>query len=419
MDDTDEEVCATAARSLGRNWDMCFRANLDPNITRRVVRKLVEALNDTRAGVREAAADGLGHVYGNSLLTTAKGVTGLADEVSTIQALAGKLDDASEDVRLRAVAAIGKIGAAYQVAPPDILFTALSQDSSTAVRAEAAKSLGHFQARLDAVTLALFAALDAKEPRIRNAAGDALRSIHELAFPRKRNVWPTGAIVPSLTAALASRNAEVRYHAAALLIKLGPETPVAIPALIVVLAEPVDPQKLNERIAAASWDPSVAAARALGRIAPGSSRSREAVTALIEVLANSESRQRRGEAAEALAMFGQPDGEPSIPVMLKVLSDANESKEPLGEYVARALGQLTPGTRWEMQAVSALTAALDAKWEYTRGLAAESLAKFGTHASPALPRLKAIAEKDESPIARGHAASAVSRILALENRPES
>jgi len=419
MGDPDEEVRATVTRSLGINWDMCFRSNLDQTITRAVVPMLVKALKDSRPSVRAAAATGLGHVYASSVVTTGVYRTGLVDGVSMVQALAESLDDVSEEVRLRAVAALGTVGAAYRVPPPDILFTALGQDSSTAVRAEAARSLGRFREHLDAVTLALLGALDAKEPRIRSAAGDALRTIHELAIPRERDVWPSRAIVPSLIAALASRNAEVRYHAAALLIKHGPEAEAAIPALILVLAEPVDMRKLKERIVAAYWDPCVAAARALGRIAPGSSRSREAVRALIEVLANSVSWERRGEAAEALGMFSKQEGESSIPVMLKVLSETKESREPPGEYVAGALGRLTPDTPWETRAVAALISALEAKWEYTRAKAAESLTKFGRRASLAVPRLKAIAESDESPIARKFAASAILQITAAKDQPES
>jgi hypothetical protein len=120
-------------------------------------------------------------------------------------------------------------------------------------------------------------------------------------------------------------------------------------------------------------------------------------------------------------MFGRELGEPSIALLLKVLSEASNSDEipgeyssdeALGEHVARVLGNLAPGTPWEMKVVSGLLSALDAKWDFTRTAAARSLAKFGSQASVALPRLKAMAESDKYSIARQAAANTILTIQA-------
>jgi HEAT repeat protein len=301
-----------------------------------------------------------------------------------------------------------------------MLFTVLRQDPSSAVRATAARSLGQFREDLDSVTLALLRALDDQEPQVGRSTGEALSAIHDSGMLRGKPDMPSVAIVPSLIEALASRNTEVRYHAAALLSRFGTEAEAAIPALIVMLAEPVDPRKLQEKLQVVTWDLRTVAARALSAIAPGSSRSRDAITALNEVLASSVSWQRRGAAAEALVMFGKEVGEPSIALMLKVLSETNNSDEtPGGEYLARALGEFAPGTPWETRVVSGLLSTLDAKWDYRRAAAASSLAKFGSQAAVALPRLKAMAESDKHSFARQAAANTILTIQAATHPPES
>jgi HEAT repeat protein len=417
--DADEEVSASACRSLGRNWDVILRSNLDQGISRAVVSRLVEALKDTRPVVRAAAADGLYGILTAPTVARGGNRTGLDDSATLVNALTESLSDATEEVLIRGTAALGALGVTYRLPPPEMLFTALRQDSSSAVRAAAARSLGRFREGLESVTLALLRALDDQEPQVRGPTREALRLIHELGVPRVRHDLPSAAIVPSLIEALASRNPEVRYNAAALLTRFGTEAEAAIPALLVVLAEPVDPKTLQEPNAAVYWDPSPVAARVLSSIAPGSSRSQEAITALNEVLASSQSWQRRGEAAKALAMFGKEVGEPSIALLLKVLSETNNSDKSPGEYVARALGDLAPGTPWEMKVVAGLLSALDAKWNFTRTAAARSLAKFGTQASGALPRLRAMAERDKYATARQAAAGAIVTIQAGMQQPKS
>lgn len=418
MGDADEEVSASACRSLGRNWDVILKSNLDQGISRAVVLGLVETLKDTRPVVRAAAADGLYRIFTTPTMTRGGSRIGLVDSVTLVNAVTERLGDASEEVRAKATTALGALGVVYRIPPPSMLLTILRQDPSSAVRAAAARSLAKFRDDLASVTLALLRALDDQEPQVRRSIADSLSSISELERPRVRLDRPSRAIVPSLIEALASRNKEVRYHAAALLTRFGPEAEAAIPALLVVLAEPVDLKKLQEKIAAVYWDPSAVAARAVGMIAPGSSRSREAITALNEVLASSVSWHRRREAVEALAMFGKELGDPSIALMLKVLRETKNSTEPPGEYVAGALGELAPGTHWEVRAVGGLLSALDAEWDYTRIAAARSLAKFGSQASVALPRLRAIAESDKRSSAREAAASTVHKIEAAMHEPK-
>ena len=105
--------------------------------------------------------------------------------------------------------------------------------------------------------------------------------------------------------------------------------------------------------------------------------------------------------------------------MLKILSETNNSDKSQGEYVARALGDLAPGTPWEMKVVAGLLSALDAKWNFTRTAAARSLAKFGSQASVALPRLRAMAEHDKYSTARQAAASTIVTIQAAMQQPVS
>lgn len=120
-------------------------------------------------------------------------------------------------------------------------------------------------------------------------------------------------VVPQLTKACASRNANVRWVAVAALENLGSEAVAAVPALITLLRD-ADPQI------------GCAAARGLARMAP---ESRAAIPALLRLLreANARASTRtndpiRAAAARALGEFG-PEAREAVPLLQDLLSESD------------------------------------------------------------------------------------------------
>jgi HEAT repeat protein len=232
LGDRDAEVAAAAARALGKKWDAILRSGADRGLVRAVVPGLLEALEDTRPGVRVAAAEGLGFLHGSIPVAEKGDRTGLVEAGPPVRALADRLADGSAEVRRAAAAALRTVGAAYRVPPPGGLFTALEQDPSIPVRAEAARALGHFREGLDPAAFALLKALGEKSPRVRGAAAEGLQAIYALGRGQAGNSRHSAlstASVPPLIEALGSRNTQVRYHAASLLSRRDPEAQAAIP----------------------------------------------------------------------------------------------------------------------------------------------------------------------------------------------
>jgi hypothetical protein len=88
----------------------------------------------------------------------------------------------------------------------------------------------------------------------------------------------------------------------------------------------------------------------------------------------------------------------AVPALSLALTEAVTGRQEPGNgesWIARALGELAPGTASAPQALQALIAALDAKPGGTRGWAVDSLGRFGPKASAAIPRLRTLLEDSD------------------------
>jgi HEAT repeat protein len=323
LGDEDEEVRATVARSLGRNWAVARALALDHGAWRWMVQALMRTLNDTRPSVRSAAAEGLTDIF--SIVGNGRpgNVADLVDPTAVVDSLGRLLGDESEEVRMSAATSLGAFGAACPIEPPRELVTALVKDSSANTRALAARALGKFPTISDEAAVALLGALKVDELRVRRACGDTRREVRRVEQARAGDVRPSEPLVPALVEALASRDREVRHDAATLSGKLAHRAESVIPALIDVLKYPDDPKMIGSSLAVTARDPALAAAESLGRIAPGGARAREVVDALAHTVRGQGDGWLRAVAARAVAKFSPQEAEPAIPVLIAVLGETS------------------------------------------------------------------------------------------------
>jgi HEAT repeat protein len=192
------------------------------------------------------------------------------------------------------------------------------------------------------------------------------------------------------------RDVQVRWKAATILGRIGPDAEPGVESLIVALT---DPDAHVRRVAVAS----------LGAIAPAPQRA-DAVEALVPLLKTGD----RVAAVEALARFG-PRASPAVPALIQVLGDADEDAR---WNAADALGQIGPEAR---AAVPRLIAVLKDESAEVREHSAESLGQIGAEPESVIPAL-VMTLKDENPKVRRDAArslgqfgpKATTAVLALQ-----
>src|SRR5262249_45086350 len=148
-------------------------------------------------------------------------------------------------------------------------------------------------------------------------------------------------------AELGNRDREVRVQLVTLLARMAPDPHAATSALIAVLREPMESDQAGvsgpgQPISYSG--PAQGAARALGRIAPGTPAAGVAITALTEVVQAGPA-QRRAAAAEALGQFG-PAAVQAVTALITMLKETAAAKVPTGDgaSAARALGRIAKGT---------------------------------------------------------------------------
>jgi HEAT repeat protein len=219
----------------------------------------------------------------------------------------------------------------------------------------------------------------------------------------------TAAVVPDLTPSLRSGNAKVRSNAAWILGEFKADARGAIPELLRVLNEPLDPTVEAVIGPSMNLDPASAAARALGRSEPGSAEARAVIAGLMEA-ARSGPISRRGWVAVALGEFG-PAAEEAVPVLIQVMSDATpvDSFERAAS-AAKALGKIAPNTPSAEKAIAALLPVLDSKTSLARASAIEALRAFGPKAAAAIPRIRAMKDDRDRDVQK----AAAKALLAIE-----
>jgi HEAT repeat protein len=390
--DEDAGVRARAAESLGwvvyrlRERPPDARATGD-SIKRRIdlaTRGLVSVLSDREASVRAAVATGLGTTARRRSpgRLTPEQLTTLNDPSNAVRRQAAMIIYGSPDVTLR----------------PEL--SAALRDESAEVRASAAWALVQFGPALDREVPEIIAMLERAEPTARKAYDDALQA-----------AWPTPAVVPDLIGFLKNRDPVVRFHAAQLLGRIGPESRPAIPALVAMLQEPVG---------SSYQDPARAAARALGQMGP----IREAIEALTARISRERidenvaawSRARHGgepravalhdaahessrimSAMDALGDIGPPAAQ-AVPALVFAFEKALEANLTMAQTaIPAALGRIAPNSAVAPDAVAVLIRGLDSTDVQVRQGAVEALGHFGTDSSAAVPRLRAIRDDYDGP----------------------
>ena len=343
-DDSDVEVRSTAARSLGSLAYQSRNPLAAPPVARDSLKRrldlasrgLILFLSDRDPGVRSAAATGLG-------------MTARRPRPATLApAQVAALRDESSTVRRRAAQAI--YGSSDMMLPRELV--AALKDESAGVRAAAAMAIVDFGPDFDPQIPALIAMMERDEPGVRKACAEALEG-----------AWPSPSLLSTLTEFLTSRNRDVRFHAAQLLGRIGPEASAAIPALIALWKAPSG--ELYP-------DPARGAARALGQMGPRP----EAIAALVEVI-SPEKVERNLTAHHALLQKWSPTGDHGGVV-------ANEFRIM---SAIQGLGDIGPPARAAIPAlIAAHKKALELNVTMIHAAAAKSLAALDAQSKPDSPR---------------------------------
>jgi HEAT repeat protein len=350
-----------------------------------VVAALVRSFEDPDAGVRAMAAQSLG-----VLVSEHQGLSGDAPRAqenleknrdAATHTFARALSDQDANVRAVAAAGLGLIGKRSPLMPRPELIAAV-KDASATVRAAAVRSLSNFTRGDDSMIPGFLSMLENDEPEVRRACVEVLGTAR-----------PTPALVPALIDTLRSHDRQVRFYSARLLGRIGAEAKAAIPSLILVLKEPIDPEIAQTKVLTTEWDPSGSAAIALGQIAA----SEEVIAALSETL-SSGIPERRLSAAEALGRIG-PRAAPVSPALIGALKELLDSQEerPGAYTMAVALGRIAPNSASAQDAVITLMRVLgSSRYRLASVGAAEALGKFGRDAASAVPKLRALAADPSS-----------------------
>jgi HEAT repeat protein len=413
LGDSDTGVRGAAADALGVVGPSAARS--ESEATRAAVMSLLGALKDPEAPVRIAAASALGNIATSASRTrsargSAKSSKGAETPVSGIDlkaiaaALLDLMDDREAAVRQAAIGALRDVPTSVLGDPPQPLIAA-TEDESAMNRAMAISVLSNFPRGLDRLIPIVFRHMEHDEPMVRETCTQALSRIKPSAL--------SASVVPTLIAGLKSPNADVRIRLIPLLARLSPDARTSVPALIAVLREPIgsDISTLTGTPPSTTYQgPAQEAAKALGRIAPGTPAAGEAIAALTEIL-RSGPPQRRAEAADALHEFGVAAAG-AVPALITFLKEAAaiEFASDDGPSAARALGRLAPGSPSADAAVTALAAALKSGSGPTREAALTALSSFGPAAAGAIASIRALQENAPTPNIRKAAASALEKI---------
>jgi HEAT repeat protein len=389
------EVRAASAVAVGRLAALVPPGSLDEGWVDQAISALVRALTDPRAEVRAAAAGALGSLY-ESLKARPPAEPAIVRESAprrapdVIEALAARLRDRDDLVRLRAAEALRHVCPFASLDPPVELLSAISNEPSVDVRAAAILASRGFPSGVDDILPRLFRAYEEGKPKVGSACSAVL-------FP----MVPSSRLVPFLIERLDSPNRNVRWMAANTLGRMSAAVP-AIPKLIELLDEPAEdalPRGPNWSLISGAdpsfTDPACRACWALGRLGPGSAVESEVVSALSRT-ASTPPGWRQVHAVEALGGF-DASALPAVPALIAALKQAIETpgESVLGERAATALGKIAPETDQAPAAMAALLGAARPENDRIGVRAVLALGQFGPAALPAVPRLDALRDGPE------------------------
>ena len=358
---------------------------------------LLASLRDPNPRVREAAATALGNFAPNFRLS----LIGPSDLKTLMESVALCLQDVDGKVRHAAIVALTR-SHDEDDEPQTSLMKCLT-DESAENRLATVRGLDRYKRGLNPWAPILFRILEEDaDPEMQAAYSSTLiQAFNPPAI--------TPELIPLLTSSLGSKNVRIRSHAASLLGFFGEDATIAVPALLKVLKEPLDPRVATLVDPAPMIpDPGSAAASSLGKIAPGTSKGVEVLAALLDA-ARSGPAERRAWAATSLGGFGTSAQE-VVPILIQVIKESDPSQKlDLVTFAIEALGNIAPDTPAAGQTVEALVPLLKSDYLIVLIKAAEALAKFGSKVEPAIPALRELTSHQFPPV-REAAAKALKAI---------
>jgi HEAT repeat protein len=407
LGDPAAEVRETAAEALGVLGCEKVLSGSAGDAPRTATAGLIRSLKDREPAVQVAALSALKRI------ASAKGAASAIDCKEVVSAIATRLDDRDEEVRMVALDALALCGPLGSDDPPAALVAAL-EDRSAKIRAAAVKSLASFPRPLDPWLSLLFRALEHDEPEVGQACWWAIVRGKPPAF--------SSEAIPALMATLGSRARVVRFFAARALEPHSHDPRVArvlIPALLALMRDPIELDRRNAVVPDTYM--TLTSTRILGGLSPGTAWSGEVVAALAESV-RSDHWARRQAAIQVLREFG-PAAEPAIPALVQVVREALGDKyvsvrfevQSLGSFEVEAaagvlamiafgtrpagfvsydvqtaadtLAKIAPGTRSAGEVIATLADVVRTRRLSRRTWAVEALGAFGPVAEPAVPAL--------------------------------
>jgi HEAT repeat protein len=401
LNDASTTFRVAAVQNLGSISESLVRSGSGGPVVGSAANALMACLNDPEPGVRSAAAISLGKIDSPQLASLAGSSF---DRQALVAALGKMLADGDERVRLAAVHAM----AAHPLMggdPAEPLINALN-DRSPAIRAAVLGSVMLYRQGLDSWV----------SPVFQHAEHDTNFSVRGQCFSILSRAFKppavTAAAVPGLIASLKSGDRHVRCQAAAILGLLQADARAAIPELLHVMIEPLDPWDPGVEVVSgpiAYVDPASESAWALSEIAPRSAAGKQVIAALIDVVRSGPA-TRRGSAAAALGKF-ESAAEEALPVLIVLMIDsAIEHKFERACAAALALGKIAPETPSADQALAALMAAVDSQYSSLRSAAIQAVGLFGSRAGVAIPKLRALSNDSDLQVKN----AAVKALLLIE-----
>ena len=193
----------------------------------------------------------------------------------------------------------------------------------------------------------------------------------------------------------------------------GPDFSPALPKLLAMTAEPPPPELPPGTVLLRSpVDSAVAAAGAIGAIAPGTDRESEAITALARLL-GSDVPGRPGAAGAALAQFPGLDAEKRAAVF-EALRRASKGPGHGSDWLrlSAAVEKMADASGRREEAIALFIEATGAEEPALRSTAAAVLGRFAPEDARALERLRLLADRDPESVVRNSARSMLDQIQA-------
>jgi HEAT repeat protein len=303
-----------------------------------------------------------------------------AQAAPAVRDLRRALNDPDPTVADAAAYALGEIGPQAANAVDDLVALLGDPKKDAQVRRSAAIALAGIKDRSNGVCRALRRALDDSSPAVRQNAAWALGRLK----PEDAR-----ATVQSLGDRLTDTDAVVRRDSAVALGEIGPEARRALPVLVRTLKQEKDG---NVQKAVLSTLVNI--------VDPEDTAVAEAVRPLLR---DSDPETARA-AAFALGNIGGPKAAPAVPILSEALHDADVA---LRRLASGALANIGPEAA---PAVGDLIRALSDDDDDVRASAARALAHIGAQAEPAVPYLVKNLERRQPDLVRKFSCEALAHI---------